>query len=267
MRLTLLLFSWLIIPCVMAQGSVSLKSKLVQGGFYVGKVKPGTEVIYKDRLVRVSKRGRFIVGFGRDALLQQTLLLKDPDGSSETLKLTLSRRDYKIQRIKGIARKYVSPAEKVLGRIRTEGQKVKSARQYDSVQNDFFAGFERPAKGPVSGVYGSQRFFNGEPRRPHFGLDIAGPEGAGVIAPAHGIVRMAEPDLYYSGGTIILDHGFGITTSYLHLSEVKVVEGQKIKRGEVIGAIGATGRVTGAHLDWRANWFDVRLDPVLMMLE
>ena len=246
MRLTLLLFSWLVIPFVMAQETVSLKSKLVQGGFYVGLVEPGTEVLYQGRSVRVSERGRFIVGFGRDADLQQTILLTAPDGVSEALKLGLSKRDYKIQRINGIARKYVSPAEKVLGRIKDEGQLVKLARQYDSVLKDFFTGFERPAKGPVSGVYGSQRFFNGEPRRPHFGLDIAGPEGAPVIAPANGIVRMAESDLYYSGGTVIIDHGFGITTSYLHLSKVNVVEGQNIKRGENPGCYWRNGQGDGS---------------------
>lgn len=267
MRLILLLFSFWVLPLAMAQDVVSLKSKLIQGGFYVGQVKPGTEVIYKDRSVRVSERGQFIIGFGRDARLLQTVRLVAPGGKKEQLKLRLSKRDYKIQRINGIARKYVSPAEKVLGRISDENQQVKSARQFDSVQKDFFAGFTRPAEGPVSGVYGSQRVFNGEPRRPHFGLDIAGPEGAPVMAPANGIVRLAESDLYFSDGTIVIDHGYGITTSYLHLSQLKVVDGQKVKRGDVIGAIGATGRVTGAHLDWRANWFDVRLDPALMMLQ
>lgn len=267
MRLTLLLFFWWVFPLAMAQDVVSLKSKLVQGGFYIGQVKPGTGVIYKGRSVRVSEHGRFIIGFGRDAQLRQTIRLIAPGGKKEELRIGLSKRDYKIQRINGIAHKYVSPAEKVLGRISGENQRVKSARQFDSVQKDFFAGFERPAVGPVSGVYGSQRVFNGELRRPHFGLDIAGPEGAPVIAPANGVVRLAESDLYFSGGTIIIDHGFGITTSYLHLSQLKVVDGQKVKRGDVIGAIGATGRVTGAHLDWRANWFDVRLDPALMMLE
>ncbi|WP_062270531.1 M23 family metallopeptidase [Endozoicomonas arenosclerae] len=266
MRLTVLLISCFFTPFVLAQEEVALlKSRLIQGGFYVGQVEPGTEVTYKKKSVRVSERGRFIVGFGRDASLQQTIFLKGKEGHTEEFKLKLTQREYKIQRIKGVAKKYVSPAEKVLGRIRDEGALVKSARQYDSDLNDFFTGFDRPAEGPVSGVYGSQRYFNGEPRRPHFGLDIAGPEGASVIAPADGVVRMAESDLYFSGGTIIVDHGFGITTSYLHLSKVNVVEGQSVERGETIGAIGATGRVTGAHLDWRANWFDVRLDPALMM--
>jgi murein DD-endopeptidase MepM/ murein hydrolase activator NlpD len=242
-----------------------MESKMVQGGFYLGQVKAGSTVIYKKKPLKVSREGLFIIGFGRDATLNQSFSVLTPGEAKKTISLSLKKRQYKIQKIKGVAKKYVSPSEKVMGRISEDNRLVKAARQYNSSFRDFFTGFTRPAQGPVSGVYGSQRFFNGEPRRPHFGLDIAGPEGAPVIAPASGVVRMAEPDLYFSGGTIVIDHGFGITTSYLHLSRVSVSNGQAIKRGDIIGEIGATGRVTGPHLDWRANWFDVRLDPALMM--
>ena len=127
------------------------------------------------------------------------------------------------------------------------------------------AGFDWPASGRISGVFGSQRVLNGEPKRPHFGVEIAAPLGSPVRAAAEAIVTLAEPDLYYSGGTVILDHGHGLTSSYLHMSEVLVTVGQRVARGEAIGAVGAAGRSTGPHLDWRFNWFDQRLDAELLV--
>ena len=244
-----------------------IQSQLTQGGFFIGQVEPGSSVAFKDREVRVSSAGRFIIGFGRDARLKQQYSVTSPAGKVLQHSLALEKRQYKIQKINGVASKYVKPAEAVLTRIQLENLEVRSARQFDTKALDFFRGFSRPAEGLVSGVYGSQRYFNGEPRRPHFGLDIAGPVGTQVIAPADGIVRLAEPDLYFSGGTIIIDHGFGLSTSYLHLSKLEVAEGDQVSRGNVIGRIGATGRVTGPHLDWRLNWFDQRLDPALMLAE
>ncbi len=152
----------------------------------------------------------------------------------------------------------------MLSRIRKEAEQVREARVPDTDQEDFFNGFGWPVKGRISGVYGSQRVYNGKPGRPHYGLDIAVPTGTPVAAPADGIVRLVDSDLYYSGGTIIIDHGHGLFSSFLHLSKVSVKGGTTIKRGQIIGEVGATGRVTGAHLDWRYNWFDKRLDPALL---
>ena len=263
-----LIFSLLSSP-VYSEGKPlqGVQSRLVQGGFYVGQVEPGNQVFFKEKPVRVSPKGRFVIGFGRDAKVKQEYSVHSPSGDVRTIQLSLEKRQYAIQRIEGVAQKYVQPAEAVLQRIRLENLEVKSAREFDSDLLDFFQGFSRPAQGPITGVYGSQRYFNGEPRRPHYGLDIAGPTGTQVVAPADGIVRLAEPDLYFSGGTIIIDHGFGVSTSYLHLSALDVEPGDQVRRGEVIGRIGATGRVTGAHLDWRLNWFEHRLDPALMLAE
>ncbi|WP_244886703.1 M23 family metallopeptidase [Endozoicomonas montiporae] len=250
---------------VFASDTGRLSSRLKPGGFYVGVVKSGTEVHYKGRQVRVSDDGQFIIGFGRDAELQQSFKLLHNDGRSEKVSLALKSREYDIQHIDGVARKYVQPAPDVLHRIRTEAKRVGQSRQFDTPADDFFSGFTQPARGRITGIYGSQRYFNGEPRRPHYGIDFAAPTGHPVVSAADGIVRLAHEDLYFSGGTIIIDHGFGISSSYLHLSAIDVKEGETVERGQLIGKIGATGRVTGPHLDWRINWFDVRLDPALMM--
>ncbi|MGI9277827.1 MAG: M23 family metallopeptidase [Endozoicomonas sp.] len=262
--------AWLLVlfsTYLSGDGLPHIQSQLTQGGFFIGQVEPGSSVVFNDREVRVSSEGRFVIGFGRDARLKQQYSVTSPSAKVLKHSLTLEKRQYKVQRINGVAGKYVKPAEAVLKRIQLENLEVRSARQFDTKALDFFRGFSRPAKGPVSGVYGSQRYFNGEPRRPHFGLDIAGPVGTQVVAPADGIVRLAESDLYFSGGTIIIDHGFGLSTSYLHLSKLEVAEGDRVSRGGVIGRMGATGRVTGPHLDWRLNWFDQRLDPALMLVE
>ena len=188
-----------------------------------------------------------------------------PDGKEETWTLTIRAREYDIQRIEGLPRKMVTPPAETLARIRAESAKVRAARDIDSAEIHFSVPFIWPAKVRISGVYGSQRILNGEPRQPHFGVDVAAPTGTPVHAPAAGEIRLAELDLYYSGGTIILDHGHGLSSSFLHMSRVDVVVGQQVAQGEVIGAIGATGRVTGAHLDWRMNWFEQRLDPALLV--
>ena len=243
-----------------------LQSQLTPGGIFVGHASSGSRIVYDDQEVRVAKDGRFILGFGRDAKLEQFYTEYFASGELKRFYLTLKPREYNIQRLTGIAKKYVSPDERVLSRIRKEAVQVREARVPDTDQEDFFNGFGWPVKGRISGVYGSQRVYNGKPGRPHYGLDIAVPTGTPVAAPADGIVRLVDSDLYYSGGTIIIDHGHGLFSSFLHLSKVSVKGGAAIKRGQIIGEVGATGRVTGAHLDWRYNWFDKRLDPALLTL-
>lgn len=247
--------------------AAGLQTQLTPGGIYIGQAAPGSRIVYDQQQVRVAADGRFIIGFGRDAQLQQSYTVQFADGRSEVVNLTLKPRQYDIQRLTGIAKKYVTPDENVLSRIRSEAGRVREARVMDTDQSDLFNGFGWPVKGRISGVYGSQRYYNGKPGRPHYGLDIAVPTGTPVAAPADGIVRLADADLYYSGGTIIIDHGHGVFSSFLHLSDVAVAVGDVVKRAEVIGKVGATGRVTGAHLDWRYNWFDQRLDPALLTMD
>ena len=258
-------FTYLILLPQPAAEEIRLDGEVMQGGMVRGSAVLGTVITLDGRALRLSPAGHFVFGFGRDALPEAELMAVHPDGKEETRTLTIRAREYDIQRIEGLPQKMVTPPAETLARIRAESAKVRAARDIDSAEIHFSVPFIWPAKGRISGVYGSQRILNGEPRQPHFGVDVAAPTGTPVHAPAAGEIRLAELDLYYSGGTIILDHGHGLSSSFLHMSRVDVVVGQQVAQGEVIGAIGATGRVTGAHLDWRMNWFEQRLDPALLV--
>jgi murein DD-endopeptidase MepM/ murein hydrolase activator NlpD len=244
---------------------IRLGGDFIQGGMVRGVAPPGAAISLDGRSLRLSPDGFFVFGFGRDAAPEAELVVIFAGGSEETRRLAIASRDYDIQHIEGLPKKMVTPPPELLDRIRAEGAKVRAARAFDTAAVFFNAQFEWPARGPISSVYGSQRILNGEPRQPHFGVDIVAPEGTPVRAPAGGDIRLAEPALYYSGGTVILDHGHGLSSSFLHMSRVDVVVGQQVAQGDVIGAIGATGRVTGAHLDWRINWFEQRLDAALLV--
>lgn len=243
-----------------------LLGRFQQGNLVVAKTFPLSTVHVNERLVNVDKQGRFVFGIGRDDTDAVVITIKQPDTTSITRSFPIESRSYDTQKITGVDQKYVSPPEAVLQRIQQDNRQVKQARAKSSASPIFFdSGFIWPADGPITGVYGSQRIFNGVPKRPHFGLDIAGPVGAKVVAPASGIVMLAHNDMYYSGGTLIIDHGFGISSTFIHLSDIHVTVGQKVQQGELIANIGATGRVTGPHLDWRINWYNQRLDPQLLL--
>jgi hypothetical protein len=244
---------------------LGLEGDFLQGGLILGRAAPGAKVTLDGRRVRVTEAGRFIFGFGRDAPPNAVLEVAWPDGKVEERHLAVAKRDYKIQRIDGLPPKMVTPPEAVLARIRTENGRIAEARAVDRAEPLYESGFVWPAVGPISGVFGSQRVLNGEPKRPHFGVDIAAPAGTPVTAPADGVVAIADDDMYYTGGTVLIDHGHGLTSVYSHLREVSVKEGARLRQGDVIGRIGATGRATGPHLDWRINWFDQRLDPALLV--
>jgi len=243
---------------------LTLEGALSQGGLVTGRTLPGAEVRLDGRPVRVGADGRFLLGFGREAAPEAVLELTLPDGTLARRTLAIEQRSYDIQRIDGLPQEKVTPPEAVLARIADERAMVAVARKVDRPEPWFETGFVWPVVGPISGVYGSQRILNGEPKWPHFGVDVAVPVGTPVVAPADGLVVVAHDDMYYSGGTVLLDHGYGLTSAYLHLHEVSVAEGQMLRQGDRLGSVGATGRVTGAHLDWRFNWFDRRLDPVLI---
>ena len=190
-------------------------------------------------------------------------MVEYPNGKRETKSVDPAARKFDIQRINGLPDKYVSPPQDVLDRIKRDSKAVGESRTHDTDLDAFAESFDWPAKGPISSVYGSQRILNGEPREPHYGVDIASPAGTPIHAPTDGIVRLAE-ELYLSGNTIVFDHGHGVTTSYLHMSRMDVKVGDKLSRGDVMGAIGMTGRATGPHLCWRLNWFQTRLDVALV---
>ena len=230
-----------------------------------GQAPPGTEVRLDDRAIRVAEDGLFVFGFGRDAKPDHRLVARLPDGSLWDRALKVAKRSYAIQRIDGLAPRMVTPSAAALVRIRRENAWIAAARKLDSPEPHFAAGFAWPLLGTITGVFGSQRILNGEPRRPHYGVDIAGPRGRPVLSPAAGDVALAEADLYYTGGTIIIDHGFGLTSVLSHLSAVLVAVGQSVAQGQLVGRLGATGRATGPHLDWRVNWFAERLDPARLV--
>jgi murein DD-endopeptidase MepM/ murein hydrolase activator NlpD len=260
-----LLVSALIASFSFSALAVELKGHLTQGGLVTGQLNNAKSVSLNDKPLKLSDTGLFVFGFGRDAKPNHTLSWVDKSGKNHSQDLVITLRDYNIDKITGVAKKYVSPPKAVSERISREAVAVRKARAVNSDLEYFLQPVLRPAEGRISGVYGSQRYFNGEPRRPHFGLDIANKTGSPVYAPISGTVVFAEPDLYYSGGTLILDHGHGVTSTYIHLSKLDVKVGDKITQGMKVAEIGATGRVTGPHLDWRFNWQGERLDPALLM--
>ncbi len=217
------------------------------------------------RRVRVTEAGRFIFGFGRDAPAEAALEVAWPDGRAETHRLVVAKRDYEIQRIDGLPPQMVTTPETVLARIRAENARIAAARALDRAEPLFESGFVWPVEGTITGVFGSQRVLNGQPRRPHYGIDIAAPAGTPIRAPADGVVAIADDDMYYTGGTVLIDHGHGLTSVYSHMKEVWVRQGARLSQGDLLGSVGASGRASGAHLDWRINWFDQRLDPGLLV--
>ena len=247
--------------------SLELKGQLTQGGLITGNLPDAKQVKLNGTPLKLTPDGTFVFGFGRDSELKHTLKWQDKAGKSHSESFLITARTYNIDKITGVAKKYVSPPESVSKRISQEARAVREARNILSSRTDFLSPVLKPAQGRISGVYGSQRYFNGEPKRPHFGLDIANKTGTPVFAPLPGKVIFADPDLYYSGGTLILDHGHGITSTYIHLHKLDVEKGQEVKQGSKIAEIGATGRVTGPHLDWRFNWLQERLDPQLLMID
>ena len=244
---------------------LSLQGDLKQGGMIIGQVPPDAKVRYGGRQLSLTEHGEFVLGFGRDEALQQNLEVILANGEQQRFPFTIDKRDYDLQRIEGVPARTVNPDPKHLERIRAEAGQVTAARNTESDLLGFLQRFHWPVKGPITGVYGSQRIYNGEPRRPHFGVDIAVPKGTEILAPADGVVTLAHKDMFFSGGTMVIDHGHGINTSYLHMSKLLVKTGDRVKQGQAIGLVGATGRATGPHLCWRLNWYQERLDPQLLM--
>ena len=235
-----------------------------QGNFILGKTEPNTKIIVNKTEVRVSKDGYFVFGIDRDRKYD-LIITKISNGKKEKIVKKILKRKYKIQRIDGLPENKVTPPESVYKRIKAENNRIGEARAINSELNFFKDKFIMPVDGIITGVYGSQRILNGKPKWPHYGIDIAAKQGTQIKSSATGIVTMAEDDLYYTGGTIIMDHGHGISTIYSHLENVLVSVGDKINQGDVIGTVGSTGRSTGPHLDFRINWFQTRLDPMSVL--
>ena len=245
-------------------GELRLDGPLVQGGLVTGYTEPGSHVTVDGRTTRVSKRGVFLIGFGRDSRPTIDLHIRHPDASETRKTLRVKQRDYAVQRINGLPSRKVTPKPEDLARIRNDNAKIASVRRLDTPGANFTSGFQWPAMGPVSGVFGSQRILNGKPKNPHNGVDVAAPNGSPVAAAADGLVALVHEDMFYTGKTVMIDHGHGLSSVYVHLKKILTREGQRVAKGEPIGTVGKTGRVTGPHLHWGVSLFDVHLDPSLL---
>ncbi len=242
-----------------------LEGEWIEGGLIVGQVVPGSAVLFKDEPVMLSEAGLFVIGLHRDENEPVNIEVQSPDGSVDRRTYQVAQREYDIQSIEGIAQNIMEPSEEDQNHIWSDYVMTSEARKIRSDLKEFLSGFEWPVRGPISGVYGSQRIYNGVPGTPHYGLDIAVPTGTAVVAPAAGRIIMVNDDMFYSGGTIMLDHGHGVSSSFLHLSKTLVQVGDWVEQGGLIAEVGATGRVTGPHLDWRMNWGNSRIDPELLL--
>ena len=245
--------------------AVEFDGKFIQGHFILGKTEPKNKILIDNTKIRVSKEGFFAFGINRDRKNDVVITIIENGIKTEIIKKVL-KRDYKIQRIDGLDEKKVTPPKEVYDRIKKDNQLIGAAREIDS-DLDFFKGnFILPVDdGIITGVYGSQRILNGKPRWPHYGLDFAQKKGAPIKAMANGVVTLSEKDLYYTGATLIFDHGHGISTLYMHMDKIFVEVGDMVKQGDIIGTVGSSGRSTGPHLDIRLNWKGTRLDPASIL--
>ena len=245
--------------------AIDFEGKFRQGHFIIGKTEPKSKIWIDKKPVKVSTDGFFVFGIDRDRKYD-VIITKMNGGKKEKIVKKIQKREYKIQRIDGLPEKKVTPPKEVYDRIKKENKIISDARSINSNLTFFKNKFIPPLeKAIITGVYGSQRILNGKPKWPHYGIDFAAKEGTKIKAMLDGTATMVEADLFYTGGTLIFDHGHGISTLYMHMQKIYVKKGQKVKQGEIIGTVGSTGRSTGAHLDVRLNWFGTRLDPMTVL--
>ncbi len=256
----------------------SIPKSVPQGGLILGSVPPGSAVALLQTPVdgasaerapltpvRVSSNGRFVIGVGRESTGPVVLQITAPNQAARQFSIEVVKREFPREAIEGVPESTVNPPPEIAARIEREQAQVSAARKRDDDRDDFDVKFIWPVTGRISGVYGSQRVYNGTPKSPHSGLDVAAAQGTPIHAPAGGVVTFAEPDLYLTGGTVLIDHGHGVSSNFLHLSRIDVMVGERVEQGQVIGLVGATGRATGPHMHWGMNWLDVRVDPQLLV--
>ena len=246
---------------------LTLDQPLRQGQLVVGHTEPGARVSVDQRNLRIDGQGRFVFGVARDQARVSLCVRLPAEAKARCAGLPVAAREYAIERVDGLPQSTVTPDPAEQARIAREAALITRAREVDSARSDFATPFAWPARGRISGVYGSQRVLNGEPKSPHMGLDIAAPSGSAISAPLPGVVTLVHPDMLLTGRTVVIDHGHGVSTVYIHMSRIDVGEGQRLAQGDPIGAIGMTGRASGPHLHWGLNWFEVKLDPRLSLPE
>ena len=245
--------------------SLDVQLESEQGGLLREKTIPGSMVEFNGKNIRIDRNGNFIIGFSRNAPPDVILKITYPDGQVQKRKIKISQREYQKQYIEGLPKKKVTPSEKDLRKIAEDRSLIRGARSLSTSTDIFLGEFIWPLRGTVTGVFGSQRILNGKARSPHLGIDIAAEEGTAIVSPAPGRIVLVEEDMFLNGKTIMIDHGFGLTSIYAHLSEISVIKGELIEKGEMIGKVGMTGRSTGAHLHWGVHWYNIGLDPGLLL--
>lgn len=248
-----------------ASPRTELPASTSPGAIVIGRTEPGSEITFSGRRLRIAADGSFLFGLGRDVAGDAVIDVRYPEGSTQRLSIPISPRQFAIERVNGLPESTVNPNPQLAARIAREQAMVSKARERDDARQDFRFGFIWPNHGRISGVYGSQRILNGTPKNPHYGVDIAAGSGTPIHAPAGGLVSFVANDLYLTGGTVLIDHGHGLSSVFVHMSRIDVKPEQRIEQGQVIGAVGATGRATGPHLHWGMNWFDTRIDPQLLV--
>ncbi|HEY9163740.1 MAG TPA: M23 family metallopeptidase [Magnetovibrio sp.] len=257
---------WLIaamMVCAVPAWALELSGQFMQGGLVIGQAEPGAKVTLDGETVDVGANGAFVFGFGRDAKAQATLVVSEANGERETRTLSVAPQSYDVQRIDGLPTRKVTPSAEDVARIKADNAEIWAVRETLTPDTRFLSGFTWPVLGPISGVFGSQRILNGNPRSPHNGVDVAAPSGSLIVAPADGVVVLAHPDMFYTGKTVMIDHGLGLSSVYAHMDSIQVVVGQVVQQGAAIGTVGQSGRATGPHLHWGLTWKGVHLDPKL----
>ncbi len=246
-------------------GKISMQGTFIPGGLVKGKVAPGSKVSIQGKPVRTSPDGVFILGFGRDAKQKQSIEILEPNGFGFTQDIRLKSRSYKVTHIDGLPERKVTPKPQDIKRIKADNADIAQVRKLDTEAQNFLAGFQWPTLGRISGVFGSQRVLNGKPRNPHNGVDIAAPKGTTILATAAGRVVLVHQDMFLSGKVVMIDHGHGLSSVYIHMSKIAVKKGQRVSKGDQVGTVGMTGRATGPHLHWGISLFGTHLDPMLIV--
>jgi murein DD-endopeptidase MepM/ murein hydrolase activator NlpD len=241
--------------------------RLVQGGVLIGRTDPGAPIAVDGKPQgKASSQGLFVVGFDRDAAPTATVAIYRGGAWAEQT-LPIAPVAYDIQRIDGLPQQMVTATDPaVIAREKADNLLKAKAFASRADIEDFKDGFILPLDHPVkTSPFGVQRVLNGEPKAPHYGVDLAAPVGTPIHAPAPGLVVLAEPDLYLDGGLTLIDHGQGLISMYLHQSRIDVKAGDRVTQRQPIGLVGMKGRATGPHLCWRMKWRDRNLDPSLMI--
>jgi len=245
--------------------TVTLPANIVQGGLLLGRAPAGSQVVYEGKALRVASDGRFVLGVAREQTGSVSLRVTPPGSPVQALDVPIIDREFPLEQVNGVPEGTVNPTPELAARMEREQAEVTAVRARDDDRSDYDTKCLWPVSGRISGVYGRQRVYNGTPKTPHSGLDVAAPKGTAIQAPAGGIVTFANPDLYLTGGTVLVDHGHGVSSNFLHLSRIDVAVGDRVEQGQVIGLVGATGRATGPHMHWGMSWFNVRVDPQLLV--